>query len=149
MRRRLHVTCALLIHRCGRAHRGGAAAAVGPVRPERLPLCHPQYQPRPIGAAPHTTPRVMLQVGTSSSSPFSSLSPSHSDISLSLSLSVCSYRPQSQFLRPRPPTGLCGPTERAPCWPGLDGQSPLTVTGRTRCCFLLQRDSNADPWWSS
>lgn len=34
---------ALVFHRCRRAYRGGAAAAVGPVRPEHLPLCYTKY----------------------------------------------------------------------------------------------------------
>lgn len=51
-----------MYRRCRWADRGGAAAAVGPVRPEHLPLCHTKYQPRPLRAAPHTAQRVLLEV---------------------------------------------------------------------------------------
>lgn len=52
----------LMLDRCWWAYRGGAAAAVGPVWPEHLPLCYTKYQPRPLCAALHTPQRVLLKV---------------------------------------------------------------------------------------
>lgn len=52
----------LVCNRYRWAYRGGAAAALGPVWFEHLPLCYPKYKPRPLCAAPHKTQRVLLQV---------------------------------------------------------------------------------------
>lgn len=49
-----------------------------------------------------------------------------------VSTPACSYRPQSQFQRPRRLTERCAPTGRAPCWPALAEQSPSTATGEAK-----------------
>lgn len=131
----------LVLNRRRGADRGGTAEAVGSVRLERLPLCDSKHKPRPISAAPHETQRVLLKVRNKVQTQH--ISEKQADgHKMTLTLlrpasfpSVCSYRPQTPFLRPRRPTELCDPTERAPCWPGLDEQSPSTATGERTFFF--------------
>ena len=55
----------LVLNRYRWSHRGGAAAALGPVWSERFPLCDAKYKSRPLSAAQHKTTRVQLKVRTS------------------------------------------------------------------------------------
>lgn len=73
-----------------------------------------------------------------------------------VSTPVCSYRPQSQFQRPRRLMERCAPTGRAPCWPALDEQSSSTATGEAKwwtrsitavlTCMSLLKVVKPD-WW--